>query len=140
MWAAPQFPLTSLHFVQDSPALMTAPMIFLSLGAVALGYIGQDLFLAYGSTFYGNSIFTHPDHLRLLDASYASSALALIPLMFLTLMLMIYPFKDAGTTISSPLTPVIGSIPAANPAINTWRYSIVFDPFTMNHFNNINHW
>lgn len=64
MWSRPQFPLSGLHFVHDSPILMTGPMVFLSVGALVLGYLTQDLFLAYGSTFYGSSLFTHPDNLR----------------------------------------------------------------------------
>lgn len=62
MWSRPQFPLAALPFVADSPILMTGPMIFLSIGAVCLGYFTSELFLGYGSTMYGNSIFSLPEH------------------------------------------------------------------------------
>jgi NADH-ubiquinone oxidoreductase chain 5 len=73
MLSRPQFPLTLLPFVKDSPVLMTLPMLFLSIKALAWGYMTQELFLAYGTTFYGQSLFIHPDNLRLLDASNAGS-------------------------------------------------------------------
>jgi hypothetical protein len=45
-----------------------------------IGYLTQELFLSFGSPFYFNSIFIHPASIRLLDAPFGGSILALIPL------------------------------------------------------------
>lgn len=103
MLSRPQFPLTLLPFVKDSPFLMTAPLIFLSITAVTLGYLSHELFLGYGSSFYGNSLYTHPQHLRILDPTSIYSLLPLIPLSFLTLFLLSIPQISFFTSINSPI-------------------------------------
>jgi len=78
----PLFTKSILPYVQDSGKFMTIPLLILSLGAVIIGYIVNDLFISYGSTFYKNSIFIHPNNIRILDATNASSYLKLLPLVF----------------------------------------------------------
>lgn len=141
MLSRPQFPLSLLPFVKDSPFLMTFPMLFISIGAVIQGYMTQELFQAYGSTFYGQSLFTHPDHIRLLDAPFAESSLALIPLSFLLLAFLAIPFQSKNNfTHATPLTPIVSMDIKESKVINSWRYSNIFDPYVMNHFNIFNHW
>ncbi len=67
MLSRPAFPKAVTPLVADSSMLMTLPMLILSIGAVTLGYLANEVFLSYGSSFYFNSIFTHPSHLLILD-------------------------------------------------------------------------
>lgn len=83
MLSRPLFPKSILPFVKDSGWLMTIPLLILSIAAIIIGYKVNEIFLSFGSTFYLNSIFTHPDNIRTLDASNAGSFLGLIPLLFL---------------------------------------------------------
>lgn len=141
MYAKPHFPLTILPYVKDSPYLMTAPMLFISIGAVAFGYITHELFLGFGSSFYGQSIYTLPQHIRLLDglnfASFEYTILALFPLFFLGLFFFSIPFTN--NSIPSFPAPLIIDVPKATTTyFNSWRYSTIFDPSLMNHFNIFN--
>lgn len=84
MLSRPNFSKSLLSFVKDSTYVINIPLIILSFGAIFLGYLTNELFLAYGSTFYLNSIFFHPYNFNsLFDASFYGSKLALLPLLFL---------------------------------------------------------
>lgn len=146
MYSRPHFPLALLPFVKDSPFLMTAPMLFISISAVAFGYVTNELFLGFGSSFYGQSLFTLPQHIRLLDGpNFLSSfhsyqILALLPLFFLTLFFFSFPFSRNGSSAPS-VAPSFN--PSSAPSVpsspfNSWRYSSLFDPALMNHFNIFN--
>jgi NADH-ubiquinone oxidoreductase chain 5 len=152
MYSRPHFPLTILPFVKDSPILMTAPMLFLSLWAVCIGYLTHELFLGFGTTVYGQSIFTLPEHIRLFDASFASltsySSLALLPLIFLTLFYFAIPFvsnssSSASVEASLPQSSRIHAAPglvSSRFIPNSWRLSSIFDPSLMTHSNIFNYW
>ena len=141
----PQFPLTLLPYVKDSPALMTGPLLVTATGAVILGYFTQEVFLAYGSTFYGQSLFTHPDHIRLFDAHFAESPLALIPLSFFLLVLLIIPITKSAPSmfkVSTSKSVDVGVITNSEitHAPKSWRYSHIWEPSLLNQFNVFNHW
>ena len=168
MYSRPHFPLALLPFVKDSPFLMTAPMLFISISAVAFGYVTNELFLGFGSSFYGQSIFTLPQHIRLLDGpNFLSSfhsyhILALLPLFFLSLFLLSFPFSNpnirvphnlgeqkvqdvrGGGHLASSLSSFnLSSHSLSSPTtsvtpFNSWRFSSLFDPALMNHFNIFN--
>jgi NADH-ubiquinone oxidoreductase chain 5 len=122
MFSRPLFSKSLLLFVVDSPLLMTLPLIILSVGAVMLGFLSHELFLSYGSTFYMNSIFTHPhSNTFLFDASFGASTLALIPVLFLTIILLIIYISPAeGHTLSEASFNLDISRPiSTNPNPNT---------------------
>jgi len=137
----PLFPRSFIPFVIDSNMLMTGPLIILSIAAVTLGYLTQELFLSYGSTFYLNSIFTHPlAHTFLFDASFGGSLVSLIPLSFLLvffLILIISPFSS-----SSPSLP--SSSPSLSKPLSSSFSSLPFNFTThftlLNYFNVFYHW
>jgi NADH-ubiquinone oxidoreductase chain 5 len=83
----PLFPKALIPYIKDSGKLMTIPLLILSLAAITIGYLVNDLFISYGSTFFVNSIYVHPDNIRILDASNAGSKLSIIPLFFLLILL-----------------------------------------------------
>jgi NADH-ubiquinone oxidoreductase chain 5 len=105
MFSRPLFSRAMLPFVVDSPLLMTLPLLILSIGAIMLGYFSNELFLSYGSPFYLNSIFSHPNsNSFLFDASFGASSLALIPLSFLFIILFIlfispFPYSSSSSSL-----------------------------------------
>lgn len=71
----PHFPLTQIvqKIITEPSMTMLIPLFLLSLGSAMFGYLTQDLFLGQGSTFYLQAIFTHPNHISLLDGSMGGS-------------------------------------------------------------------
>nr|YP_011008342.1 NADH dehydrogenase subunit 5 [Scytothamnus australis]WBP70313.1 NADH dehydrogenase subunit 5 [Scytothamnus australis] len=53
--------------------LLATPSIF-------IGYLGRDLFIGLGTTFWGNSIFSLPSNLSIVDAEFMSTSIKLFPL------------------------------------------------------------
>jgi NADH-ubiquinone oxidoreductase chain 5 len=49
---------------------MSAPLLILGLLSVYLGNLSKDFFVGLGSQGLGNSIFTHPNHVILLDTEF----------------------------------------------------------------------
>ena len=146
MLTRPQFPLSILHFVHDSPSPMTFPMLFLSFFALTLGYLTQDLFLQYGTPFIG--LFTHPNHIRLLDPSFipSSSLFAFLPLALLIILFFLaLPFTSPTSSrqvshIIYPSSPSSSSSSTyTSSPLTSWRYSSIFDPSFMTYFNIFNH-
>ena len=104
MLSRPNFSKSILPYVVDSTYIMNTPLIILSFGAIFLGYITNELFLAYGSTFYLNSIFFHPFNFNsLFDASFYGSKLALLPLLFLLLINLVLFISPSNNISNSEL-------------------------------------
>ena len=91
--SSPNYPRTFVSYIADSGNLMTIPLLILCFVAVFLGYLTNELLLGVGSEYFSNSIFIHPDNLRILDATNSGSDLALIPLLFLLLILSLLIIK-----------------------------------------------
>ena len=144
MISRPLFSKSMLPFVVDSSFLKTAPLLLLSLGAVVLGYLSHELFLGFGSTFYINSIFTHPNAPTFLfDASFYPSLVSIIPVTFLLLIfliLIISPFSHSSHNHLHSFTPT----PFTKTFIPQSHHSS-FPNFTthftlLNYFNVFYHW
>lgn len=54
--------------VHESSISVIIPLSLLSLFSIFFGYIFSDLFVGMGSDFFGNSIFTHPNNINLIEA------------------------------------------------------------------------
>jgi NADH-ubiquinone oxidoreductase chain 5 len=50
--------------------IMSIPLIILALFSIFWGYIFKDLFVGLGTSFWGNSLFTHPNHSLLVEAEF----------------------------------------------------------------------
>jgi len=101
--------------------LKTFPLIFLSIAALLKGYITNSLFISYGSPLYAGSIFTHPDHYRLLDTFFSSYAT--LPLFFFSFLIFakINGFaKKNNTENTSVASPIIFN---SNNTINSINYT-----------------
>ena len=47
------------------------PLLVLSLFSIFFGYIFSDLFVGVGSGFFGNSLFTHPNNINIIEAEFS---------------------------------------------------------------------
>ena len=94
MLSRPQFPLTYLGHLHPESFLTTFPLIILSIGALIIGFLTQDLFLFNNDNDL--SIFIHPNHSRILDGlNYATiNVFTYIPLFFLLLLFLILPLSS----------------------------------------------
>jgi NADH-ubiquinone oxidoreductase chain 5 len=54
----------------ESPLVMSIPLIILGILSVYLGNISKDFFVGLGSQGLGNSIFSHPNHIILIDTEF----------------------------------------------------------------------
>jgi NADH-ubiquinone oxidoreductase chain 5 len=54
----------------ESPWTMSLPLFILGILSVYLGYIAKDFFTGLGSQGFGNSIYTHPNHIILVDTEF----------------------------------------------------------------------
>jgi NADH-ubiquinone oxidoreductase chain 5 len=54
----------------ESPFVMSLPLIILGLLSVYLGNLSKDFFIGLGSQGFGNSMFTHPNHIILTDTEF----------------------------------------------------------------------
>jgi len=65
----------------ESTWTMSLPLVVLALLSVYLGNISKEFFLGLGSQGLGNSVFTHPSHIILMDTEFGVSTFnKLLPL------------------------------------------------------------
>jgi len=55
----------------ESNIFVIIPLIILALFSIFFGYISADLFVGVGSDFFGNSLFTHPNNIHLIEAEFS---------------------------------------------------------------------
>ena len=156
MLSRPAFPKSIIPYVTDSSSLMTQPLLIISIGAVTIGYLTHELFLSYGSTFYFNSIFFHPEsNSSLLDAPFSESSLAYIPLVFLFLLsIQLFISNDNISAVNTkPSIQYIKSAQLKGEISSRGNHILISDNelgsstnkftntlTTKNHFNIYNHW
>lgn len=56
--------------VHESSLIMTLPLIILALFSIFFGYITKDLFIGLGTSFWSNSLFTHPNNISYVEAEF----------------------------------------------------------------------
>jgi NADH-ubiquinone oxidoreductase chain 5 len=80
----------------ESPLVMSIPLIILGVLSVYLGNISKDFFVGLGSQGLGNSIFSHPNHIILIDTEFGVPTFnKLLPLILSTIcaILALYLFE-----------------------------------------------
>lgn len=70
---------TSVAHAHDAPFVMALPLIVLAFGSIFVGYIFKDMIIGLGTSFWGNSIFTHPKNLIQIDAEFIPHYVKLFP-------------------------------------------------------------
>jgi NADH-ubiquinone oxidoreductase chain 5 len=63
----------------DAPFAMAFPLMFLAVASIFLGFLGKDLFVGPGSTFWGNAFFFMPNSLDTMDVEFLPSFIKLLP-------------------------------------------------------------
>nr|YP_009739461.1 NADH dehydrogenase subunit 5 [Tricholoma saponaceum]QIC20305.1 NADH dehydrogenase subunit 5 [Tricholoma saponaceum] len=67
----------------ESNIAVIIPLLILALFSIFFGYIFSDLFVGVGSDFFGNSLFTHPNHISLIEAEFSiNPIIKLLPAIF----------------------------------------------------------
>nr|YP_009310490.1 NADH dehydrogenase subunit 5 [Pyramimonas parkeae]AOT98925.1 NADH dehydrogenase subunit 5 [Pyramimonas parkeae] len=71
---------TSIRGVHDAPFLLGAPLIPLALGSLFLGFLGKDMMIGAGSTFWGNALFILPQNSLSIESEWIPQNVKLLPL------------------------------------------------------------
>jgi len=75
----PQSSLNNFKFSAESDLAMSLPLFLLAIGSIFVGYIGKDIFVGVGSSFFTHSIFVLPNHITLINAEFLSPFIKIIP-------------------------------------------------------------
>lgn len=54
----------------EGDMFMIIPFVVLSIMSIFFGYLNKDLFVGVGTDFLSNSLFTHPNHLSLVNSEF----------------------------------------------------------------------
>jgi NADH-ubiquinone oxidoreductase chain 5 len=76
---APKSTVSSMH---DSPIIMIIPLFLLGLGSIFIGYIFKDMIIGIGTDFWGNSLFTLPQNIYILQSEFLPFYIKSIPVIF----------------------------------------------------------
>lgn len=93
----PNAPYKTLKSVHEVPFIMGMPLAILALLSIFFGHIARDIFVGIGSSFLGNSLFVHPDHLFLSETEFG------LPLIY-----KFIPF--AGSVIAGTIAFLFGQM------------------------------
>jgi proton-translocating NADH-quinone oxidoreductase chain L len=72
----------SLTHAHDAPFLMAFPLILLAFGSLFVGYLGKDMMIGLGTSFWGNALYTLPQNTLFLESEYIPQSIKSIPLLF----------------------------------------------------------
>ena len=67
----PNGPKQSYLNSHESDLKIIIPLIILALFSIFFGYIFSDLFVGIGSDFFGNSLFTHPNNVVIVETEFS---------------------------------------------------------------------
>lgn len=75
----PQFPRNVSHSIHDPSWTMLQPLFIQGIASVFFGSVTYDMIQNIGGTLYGNSMFTHPNHVSIIDAEYLPTIQKFLP-------------------------------------------------------------
>lgn len=67
----PNAPKNDYLHSHEASSSVVIPLTILSLFSILFGFVFSDLFVGIGTDFFGNSIFTHPTHITLVEAEFS---------------------------------------------------------------------
>jgi proton-translocating NADH-quinone oxidoreductase chain L len=91
-------PRPILQNVHESQFLILSPLIFLAMGSIFIGYTTHDLFIGFGTDFWGASILVLPEHSNVLEAEWLDTYVKWLPFLIsmagitLATILNLFPF------------------------------------------------
>lgn len=62
---------TNYLHAHEPSMVMSLPLIVLALASILIGYLTKDMFIGLGSHLFSHSLFTHPNHLSVIEAEFA---------------------------------------------------------------------
>lgn len=68
--------------MHDAPVIMMIPLIILVIGSIFIGYLTKDMIIGMGTNFWGNSLFTLPQNLYILESEFIPYYIKAIPVLF----------------------------------------------------------
>ena len=137
----PSFSRSTLNTIQDPDLYMFIPLFLLSLGAIFFGYLSHDLFLGIGTTFYQNSLFTHPNHFALFDGPLSQpSFFKFIPLFTFLFLLLLLPLSYNHQSSSHKSIDTFNSSPQHFLIEPTSPIYLGSYTNALNYFNIFNYW
>lgn len=66
----------------ESSWIMGSVLGLLAIPSLCIGYISRDIFIGLGTGFWGNALFSLPEHLSIIDAEFMPLLFKLLPLFF----------------------------------------------------------
>ena len=81
----PNGPKESYLNSHESNIFVIIPLLVLALFSIFFGYIFSDLFVGLGSDFFGNSLFTHPNKISIIEAEFSLNPIIKLLPAFLSL-------------------------------------------------------
>jgi len=70
---------------------MTVPLLILSIFSIIIGYLSKDLFIGFGTNFWGTSIYINPLNYILSDIEFLSTKYKILPLL-ITILGVVFAF------------------------------------------------
>lgn len=88
--SSPNGSLVNYKHAHEGDIYMSLPLMILAVFSIFFGYIGKDLFIGLGSSFFAdNSIFIHPNHEIMLETEFGVPTLFKIIPFLLTITLSV---------------------------------------------------
>nr|YP_010165719.1 NADH dehydrogenase subunit 5 [Imasa heleensis]QRR29732.1 NADH dehydrogenase subunit 5 [Imasa heleensis] len=119
-----------VEHAHDAPVIMIIPLSILCIGSIFVGYFTKDMMIGLGTDFWGNSLFTLPKNLILVESEFIPYYIKLIPVIFsivgALLATLVYKYMSRGTYkfTSSPVGRIIYT------HINRkWNFDIIYNEF-----------
>ena len=75
----PQFPRNVSHSIHDPSWTMLQPLFIQGVASVFFASVTYDMIQNIGGSLYGNSMFTHPNHVSIIDAEYLPTIQKFLP-------------------------------------------------------------
>jgi len=71
-----------IEHAHDAPFIMVIPLAILCIGSIFVGYITKDMMIGMGTDFWGNSLFTLPKNLIMVESEFIPYYIKMIPVVF----------------------------------------------------------
>jgi NADH-ubiquinone oxidoreductase chain 5 len=112
------------YLYSHEPSLsMFLPLIILALASIIFGYYFKDLFIGFGSNFWGNSLFIHPNHINLIDTEFSLPTITKLLAVILSIIgsiISLILISSFNISIKSNLTFI--NLIFTTPLINTIKF------------------
>nr|QNM39521.1 NADH dehydrogenase subunit 5 [Gelidiella fanii] len=85
-----------VNLIHESNWIILTPLFLLALGSIFIGYIAKDLFIGFGTNFWGTSIFNLPIRSIQIEAEFLEAKLKWLPFFLSILGILIATTLNIG--------------------------------------------